>query len=123
MQAPASPYLAVRYRAKYPGQLFPEGHDMTRFLLAGVAALGMMTGFAVAQTTTSETTTVVPTIVAPPPGTLSTTMTRKSVGADGTQTDSTRTTYSNGNGVAEDSVTKTTTHPPPAVVTTTQQTT
>ena len=77
---------------------------MTRFLLAGVAALGMMTGFAVAQTTTSETTTVVPTIVAPPPGTLSTTMTRKSVGADGTQTDSTRTTYSNGNGVAEDSV-------------------
>lgn len=97
---------------------------MTRFLLAGAAALGIMTGIAAAQTTTSQTTTTTaPTLLAPPLGTLSTTTTRKSVGVDGTQTDSTRTIYSNSNGVAADSVTKTTTHPLPAVVTTTERTT
>jgi hypothetical protein len=96
---------------------------MTRFLLAGAVALGMMTGIAVAQTTTSETTTTTaPTLVAPPPGTLSTTTTRKAVGVDGTHTDSTQTTYRNSKGVASDSRTKTTTHPAPVVVTTTQQT-
>jgi len=96
---------------------------MTRLLLAGTVALGMMTGIAVAQTTTSATTsTTAPALVAPPPGTLSTTMIRKAVGFDGTQTDSTQTTYGTSNGVASDSTTKTTTHPSPAVVTTTQQT-
>jgi hypothetical protein len=97
---------------------------MTRFLLTGAALLGLMMGVAVAQTTTSETTsTTAPTLVAPPSATLSTTTTRKSVGVDGAQTDSTGTTYRNSNGVASDSVTKKTTHPSPAVVTTMQQTT
>jgi hypothetical protein len=107
-----------------PGNQLPEGHDMTKFLLAGAAALGMMMGVATAQTTSSQTTTTTaPTPLMVPSGTLSTTSTEKSIGADGTQTDSSRTTYGNSNGVASDSVTRTTTIPPPAQVTTTQQTT
>jgi hypothetical protein len=97
---------------------------MTKFLLAGAVALGMMTGVAVAQTTTSQTTTTTaPTPLYVPPGTLSTTSTEKAVGVDGTHTDTTKTTYGNTNGVASDSVTKTTTYPAPAVVTTTNETT
>jgi hypothetical protein len=61
--------------------------------------------------------------VAPPLGTLSTTTTKRSVDAYGTQTDSTATTYRNPNGVADDSVTKTTTYPPPVAITTTTATT
>ena len=96
---------------------------MTRFLLAGAVALGVMTGVAVAQTTTSQTTTTtVPTLVPPPPGTLSTTTTKHSVAADGTRTDATKTVYGNSNGVASDSMTKTTTYPPPAVITTHERT-
>jgi hypothetical protein len=103
---------------------FLKDTRMTSYLLAGTVALGMMMGVATAQTTSSETTTTIaPTPLVVPPGTLSTTSTMKSVGADGTQTDSTRTTYRNSNGVAADSVTKTTTVAPPVAVTTTQQTT
>jgi len=95
---------------------------MTRLLLASAAALGMLSCAAMAQTTIVQT----PGIVAPPPGTLSTT-TEKSVDMGGTQTNSTQTTYRNGNGVASDSVTKSTTYsaPPPPVVssTTTRSTT
>jgi len=98
---------------------------MTRLLLAGAAAFGMMTCVATAQMTTSQTTvTGAPTVVAPPAGTMSTTTQSRSVGMDGTQTDSASTTYRNGNGVASDSVTRTTTYPPPPpVATTTTRTT
>jgi hypothetical protein len=97
---------------------------MTRFLLAGATALGMLTGAAMAQTTTSQSTiTTAPTPLVVPAGTLSTTSTVKSVGIDGTRTDSTKTTYGNTNGVASDSVTKTTTYPAPVAVTTTSDTT
>jgi hypothetical protein len=97
---------------------------MTKLLLAGAAALGMMTCAAMAQTTTLQsTTTTAPTPLAVPAGTLSTTSSEKSVGVDGTRTDSTKTTYGNTNGVASDSVTKTTTYPQPSAVTTTSDTT
>lgn len=97
---------------------------MTRLLLAGAAALGMMTNLAMAQTTRSETTTTsAPTPLSVPTGTLSTTSTEKSVGIDGTRRDSTRTTYRNTDGVASDSMTKTTTFPPPTALTTTTETT
>lgn len=97
---------------------------MTKFLLAGAAALGMMTCAAMAQTSTSQTTTTTaPTPLSMPAGTLSTTATEKSVGVDGTRTNSTKTTYGNTNGVASDSVTKTTTYPPAAVSTTSETTT
>ena len=62
-------------------------------------------------------------LVPPPPGTLSTTTSTKSIGADGTRTSTTGTTYNNSNGVASDSVTKTTTYPPPVPVTTTHNST
>jgi hypothetical protein len=96
---------------------------MNRFFAAGAAVLAMTASAAMAQTTTSQTTTTVspviiaPQVVAPPVGTLSTTRTEKTVGTDGTQTDSTSTTYHNTNGVADDSVTRTTTYPS-AVITT-----
>jgi len=95
---------------------------MTRLLLAGAVALGMMTGVAFAQSTTSETTTTItPVIVAPPVGTLSSTTIRKSVDAAGTRIESTATTYRNTDGVAQDSVTRTTTTPLPPAVTTSSQ--
>ncbi len=97
---------------------------MTRWILAGAAALGMMTGAAMAQTTTSETsTTTGPASLPVPTGTVSTTSTQKSIGFDGTRTDSAKTTYSNSDGVASDTLTKTTTFPPPPAVTTTTETT
>ena len=91
---------------------------MTRVFLASAVALALTAGVATAQTTTSQTTTTVaPALVAPPVGTLSVTRTQKTIGSDGSETDSTRTTYRNSNGVADDSVTKTTTFPAPAVIT------
>ena len=102
---------------------------MTRLLLAGAAALGLMTGVALAQTSssTSTTTTTTPPAIAPlippPAGTLSRTTVRKSVAPNGTRTKSTRTTYGNANGVASDTVTNTTTTPPPVTATTSRETT
>ena len=102
---------------------------MTRLLLAGAAALGLMTGVASAQTSssTSTTTTTTPPAIAPlippPAGTLSRTTVRKSVAPNGTRTESTRTTYGNANGVASDTVTNTTTTPPPVTATTSRETT
>jgi hypothetical protein len=93
---------------------------MTRLLLAGTAALSLMTGVALAQSVTSQTTTTtVPDVVAPPQGTLSTTTATKSIGVDGTRTETSGTTYRNSNGVASDSQSKTTTYPPSVAITTT----
>jgi hypothetical protein len=84
---------------------------MTRFLLAGTAAFGMMTCVAMAQMTTSQTTvTGAPMVVAPPSGSVSTTTKRQEVGIDGSQTDSVTRT-------------QTVAPPPPPVATSTTQTT
>ena len=98
---------------------------MTRLFLAGALALALTTGVAVAQTTTSQTTTTVtPDMpIAPPVGTLSTTRTRRTTDEDGTRTDSNRTTYRSGEGVRDDSETRTTTYPSPADTTTRSSTT
>ena len=111
---------------------------MTKFLLSGALALGLMSGGAIAQTTTSQsTTTTVVTPIPPQPktaigndvlaapatGTLSTITTEKVTGSDGSQTNSISTTYNNPNGVAKDSVTTTTTYPPAATTTTNKTTT
>ena len=100
---------------------------MTRFLLATAAVLGLMTSIASAQTTTSQSTTtttaVPPVLIAPPAGTLSSTTTTKAVAPDGTRTDSTRSTYRNSNGVADDSMTRTTTAPSVPLTTTKYTTT
>jgi hypothetical protein len=103
------------------GRPLPERCKMTRILLAGAAALGMMTGVALAQSTTSETTTTSsPAYVVPPPGTLSSSTRSKSIAPDGTRTDSRGTTYRNTNGVASDSESRTTSYPPPVATTTTR---
>jgi hypothetical protein len=96
---------------------------MTRLLAAGVAALAMMTGVALAQTSSQVTTSVVPQVVAPPAGTLSVTRSQNTTGPDGTRSNTNETTYRKGNGVADDSVTTTTRPPPPLVTTTTKSTT
>ena len=89
---------------------------MTRFLLAGAMAFGMMSGIALAQSTTLQTTTTTaPVVLAPPTGTLSTSTSTKSIGPDGARTDTSGTTYRNSNGVASDTELKTTTYPPPPV--------
>lgn len=113
---------------------------MNKLLLTAAAALLMTAGVAVAQTTTSETTTTItPIEVMPTNGSgkfptpndalqaedpMSVTRTVRTIGADGSETDTTRTTYRNSDGVADDSVTRTTTYPvaPPAVTTTTTKT-
>jgi hypothetical protein len=83
---------------------------MTGFLLAGATALVLMSGIAAAQTTSSDS--VAPSIVAPPMGTLSTSHNEVRVDGNGTETDSSRTTYRNEVGVADDVHTTTTTRPP-----------
>ncbi len=103
---------------------------MTKFTSVAAAMLALIAANATAQTTTSQSTTtvttptiVVPQIVAPPVGTLSTTRTEKTVGADGTMTDTTSSTYRNTAGVADDTVSKTTVYPPAMVTTDTKTTT
>jgi len=102
---------------------------MKNLLLAGVAALALTAGAAIAQTTestTSQSTTVAPDPNAPPAGTLSTTRETHAVDAYGNQTDSKASAYRNSNGVADDSQTTTTTMPappPPPPVTTSTTTT
>jgi hypothetical protein len=106
------------------GHPLPGVQDMTRFLLAGAAAFGLLTGVATAQTSETTTTTPAP-VVPPPPGTLSTTVTKKAVGPDGSLGYSQSTTYNKGPSVTNN--TTTTTYPPapppPPQVTTQQQTT
>lgn len=91
---------------------------MTRFLLAGTAALGLLSGVAMAQTTVM-TAPAAP--VPPPPGTLSTTVTKHAVGPDGSQGYSKSTTYNTGTGVTNETTATTVAPAPPPV--TTQQTT
>src|SRR5580692_992645 len=98
--------------------------DMTRFLLAGAAAFGLLTGVATAQTSETVTTTAPTVLVPPPPGTLSTTVTKKAVGPDGSLGYSQSSTYNNGTGVTNNTTTATyPPAPPPPPSVTTQQTT
>ena len=75
---------------------------MTRFLLAGAAAFGMMTGAAMAQMSTSDTTisttTTTPVPVAPVTTTAGTTV-GNAVLPDGDQTSTKGTSYIDNNGV------------------------
>jgi hypothetical protein len=82
---------------------------MTRTLFAAAIGLSLMTTMAAAQTAPSDNT--VPAIVAPPEGILSTSRTQHRVEGNGTVTDSSRTTYRNDAGVADDVHTTKTTHP------------
>ncbi len=111
--------LCLRLHQSGPGL-----DNMIRLTLGTAMALGFLTSVALAQTTSSQTTTTTdtPVLVAPPSGTLSTTTSKKSVGLDGTMTNSTSTTYGNSNGVASDSRTETTTVPPPVPITTSKST-
>jgi hypothetical protein len=83
---------------------------MKRLLLASAAALGLMTGIAAAQTTETITATTPGAVVSPPPGTLSTNITKESVGPDGSVGYSQSTTYNNGTG-GTTTQTKSTTYP------------
>ena len=101
---------------------------MKTYAMATAAALVLMTGGALAQTTTTESTTVTqPAVVAPPvvapapvvpppPGTLSSTETQKSVDANGDEYDSTKTTYGNAAGAATQSTSTMTMQPAPQSV-------
>jgi hypothetical protein len=98
----------------------PGVQDMTRLLLAGAAAFNLLAGVAIAQTPTA------PAPLAPPqPGTLSTEVTKKAVGPDGSLGYSDSTTYNKGPGVVNQTTTATypPVAPPPPQVTTQQSTT
>ncbi len=102
-QAPPCPVAQPRCLGRCRGKPLPERYKMTRFLLAGAMAFGMMSGIALAQSTTLQTTTTTaPVVLAPPTGTLSTSTSTKSIGPDGARTDTSGTTYRNSNGVASD---------------------
>ncbi|HTZ69226.1 MAG TPA: hypothetical protein VMB71_01110 [Acetobacteraceae bacterium] len=103
---------------------------MRRFMYAGIAALLVTSGSALAQSETETTTTTTgPAVVAPPApvppppvGTLAQERTTRSVDAYGNQVVSRQTTYRDPTGVARDTQTTTTTPaipPPPATTTTT----
>ena len=89
---------------------------MKTTLFAAVTALALTGGVAMAQTAT-DTTTTTQSATAPEPapvsGTLSTTRTHDAVDAYGNRVDSKQSTYSNTNGVAEDTRTTTQTMAPP----------
>jgi hypothetical protein len=118
---------------------------MKSFLRAGIAALALTSGVALAQTATETTTTQttavpavpppplvvqqpIPAPLPPPAGTLSSTRETRTVDAYGNPVVSRGSTYRDSTGVAQDSQTTTTTvpvapPPPPVTTTTTTQTT
>jgi len=82
---------------------------MSKYAIAG-AMVALLFGAGVsAQTMPPQTSTS--SSAAPPEGTLSTSDTRHTIESNGTETDSSRTTYRNPAGVADDVHTTTTTHP------------
>jgi hypothetical protein len=98
---------------------------MTRFLLTGAAALAMMTGAAMAQTTTSETTTTSTSTVSPPvaPVTITNSQTTGSaVTADGVKTSTTGLGARDSTGQAAETTVSTRTYPLTDLVTTTKKT-
>jgi hypothetical protein len=88
---------------------------MSKYIVVGAVALALVSGPVLAQSGLSPSGTTP--IVAPPIGTLSSSRTERTIDSNGTETDSSRTTYRNEAGVADDVHTTTTTHP--AVRTTT----
>ena len=82
---------------------------MSKPILAGAMALSLLSGAAVAQNAPPPSATAP--IVAPPIGTLSSSRTERTIDSHGTETDSSRTTFRNEAGVAEDVHTTMTTHP------------
>jgi hypothetical protein len=97
---------------------------MTRYLLAGAAALGMMTGAAVAQTSSSETTTTTttPAVVAPVTVSTSSSIGRAAM-ADGDQTATNSSTSRDSNGNVIETTITNQSYPLTGMVTTTKKTT
>jgi len=99
------------------------------FLLIGTAALAQSS---YSESSTTTTTTPPPVIAPAPvdaspvvplaPGTLSTTETERASDGAGNSYESTKTTYGNTDGAAEDTSTTTTTVPPPESYVTTKRT-
>jgi hypothetical protein len=100
---------------------------MTRLLLAGAAALGLMTGAATAQSsghssTTEETTTITP-APSPPVTTSSSLTTGRGATADGDQTSTAGTSSTDANGVRTETVVTNKSYPLTNMITTTRKTT
>jgi hypothetical protein len=124
IQTPCSTIYPQDAATDSRGHPLPGVQDMTRFLLAGAAALSLLTGVATAQTSETVTTTAPTPMAPPPPGTLSTTVTKKAVGPDGSLGYSQSSTYNSGTGVTNNTTTATyPPAPPPPPSVTTQQTT
>lgn len=94
---------------------------MSKYIVAGALALSLLSSVALAETGPSPGGTTM--IVAPPIGTLSSTHTQRTIDSNGTETDSSRTTYRNEAGVADDVHTTTTTHPAATTTTSSSSTT
>jgi len=101
---------------------------MTRFLLAGAAALGMMTGVAMAQsssgrtTTTEDTTTITPAYQAP--WTTSNSATNgTAVRPDGDQTATSGSSSTDSSGNTTETTVTNTTYPLTGMITSTKKTT
>lgn len=101
---------------------------MRKYLLASIGVFTLVAAGALAQTTSSDSTTTtsqsLPTVITPAPvqpppsGTLSITESKHITDGDGTQVNSTKTTYGNANGAASDSTVTTTTPQPPIITNT-----
>jgi hypothetical protein len=94
---------------------------MSKYIVAGAVALSLVSGPGSPQTGPSPSATTP--VVAPPIGTLSSSRTARTVDSNGTETDSSRTTYRNEAGVADDVHTTTTTHPALSTTTSSNRTT
>jgi hypothetical protein len=79
---------------------FREKHDMIKFCLAATAALGIMTGVGLAQTSTSTTTSTQSTAPAAPPtfGTSMDSSSQRTVDSNGVVIDKQK-TYTSGTGI------------------------
>ena len=94
---------------------------MSKYIMGGAVALSLLGGIASAQAEPAQGGTT--SIVAPPIGTLRTSRTQRTIDSNGTETDSSRTTYRNEAGVADDVHTTTTTHPAATTTTTSSSST
>jgi hypothetical protein len=122
----SAPNRYHRYRDKNPRRLnFGKAWQMTRFLLAGAAALGVMSGAAMAQTSTSETVTTTTSPLPPPlPVTVSSSSTTGgAVLPDGDQTSTSGTSSVDSSGNRTETSITNTSYPLSAMITTTRKTT
>jgi hypothetical protein len=119
----AIPTVRAHSEANVLAVNFGKAWHMTRFLLAGAAALGMISGAAMAQTSTTETVTTTTSPLPAPVNLASTSTNGTAVLPDGDQTSTASTANRESNGDRTETTVTNTSYPFSSMITTTRKST